>query len=158
MGLFSTLFGQSARQELAKSLAVNRIAELNIDEIDSTTQDQLIAHIQKMSAIESMALPETTIITIVYTYAELIQKRVPHTTALLRIEDHRAKIGSRPVDFKTMSLDDYVAYRFTVELENGPSPGMDDYWFNGCMLECCKHCHLPWHGGATYRPRITRPA
>ena len=156
MGLFSAIFGQSARTEMARVLAINRIANLTIQQIDANTQDRLISHIRGMGLTEAMSLPEGTIITIIYSYSELIQKRQPHVHALRQIEQHRSSLGSRPVDYREMSLDDYVAYRLSVELKDGPSPGMDDYWFNTCMSECCKHCKLPWNGGPTERTVITR--
>lgn len=158
MGLFSVVFGQPARTELAKTLASSRIAELTNDQIDEETQFALLRQIQSMGMAQAMSLPEGTIVTIVHSYSELIKKRIDHVAALTQVEQHRASLGSRNVNFREMSLDDYVAYRLSLELPGGPSPGMDDYWLNLCMSECSKHCQVPWNGGPTHRPRITRRA
>jgi len=157
MGFFTAVFGQGARTETARELAIGRLGYIPSDEIDSDTLTTLLSRVEKMSTLEVMSLPEEAIVTIIATYAELIQKRVDHREAIRRIEEHRLSLGSRPADFKAMSLDDYVAYRLTVELPNGPMPGMDDYWFNRCMSVSCKAAKLPWHGGPTEPPHIHRP-
>ena len=156
MGLFSALFGQSGRANLAKELAVARVAGLNLDEIDEHTQLALMRKIESMGQQEAMSLPEATIVTIVSTYAELIQQRRTHAEALRAIESHRKSLGSDERSLASMSLDDYVAYRLTLELADGPSPGMHDYWFNMCMSESCKQFKLPWRGGPTRAPSISR--
>jgi hypothetical protein len=53
MGIFNAIFGQSTRQNLAKDLAVARIARMNLDEVNENAQTALIAEIRTMSPLLS---------------------------------------------------------------------------------------------------------
>jgi hypothetical protein len=158
MGLFSALFGNSQGEgvELARNLAIGRLGYIPNDQITSDQLDSLYERIRVMTEAEVMTLPEASIVTIIRTYSDFIHKRVAHAQALINIENHRSQIGSRDVDIRRMNLDDYVAYRLSVELPNGPQPGMDDCWFNRCMKYSCEQFKLPWHGGPTEPTSITR--
>ena len=158
MGIFSAFIGngETVRVELARELALSRIGYMPSTHVTPDQFATLYEMIKKMGSVEVLSLPEGSIVTIVHYYSELIHKRIDHSSALKRIEAHRKQIGSRNIDIAEMSLDEYVAYRLSVEMPNGPMPGMDDYWFNRCMSSSSEEFKIPWRGGPTEPASITR--
>lgn len=158
MGLFSNLFGktQSVRAALARDLAISRVGYIPFVETGGEETADLYEVMKRMSEEEILKEPEGMVVSLVHSYSELIRQKKTHSASLKHLEAQQDRVGLRSMDVGEMSLDEYVAYRLSVVLPSGPLPGMDEYWFNRCMSMSTERFKVPWQGGATDPPAITR--
>lgn len=116
MGVWSSLFGggRPSKNDLIRSLAKHRVRQdpmASAMGFDECTVDSLgIVHLA--------GLPESTIATIVETYAMLKKHGAADHEIFARIEAHRAQIGSGEIP-NLLNLGSYIQYRIEVEHSHG---------------------------------------
>lgn len=129
MGFFSSLFGGGgpSKNDVIRSLAKTRLRLLGIDD----------GPIDSLGMLQLAGLPESTIATIVESYGALKKRGESDEEIFLRIESHRAQIGSGDIP-EPLTLESYVQYRIDVEHSHGAVP-IDEGFITAAVRICREH-------------------
>lgn len=123
MGLWSSLFGggRPSKNDLIRSLAKHRVRQYPM--ASAMGFDERM--VDSLGMMQLAGLPESTIATIVETYAMLKKHGAADHEIFSRIEAHRTQIGSGEIP-NPLNLESYTQYRIEVEHSHG-APISDDF-------------------------------
>lgn len=114
MGLWNSLFGggRPSKNDLIRTLAKQRVRQ------DPTASAMGFNErmVDSLGMLQLAGLPESTIATIVETYATLKKHATSDHEIFARIEAHRSRIGSGEIP-NPLNLESYTQYR--IQLEHG---------------------------------------
>ena len=134
MGIWNSLFGDGrpSKNDLIRSLAKQRVRQDPIASSMGFNESM----IDSLGMLQLAGLPESTIATIVQTYASLKKHGASDEEIFSRIEAHRSSIGSGDIP-SPLTLNSYVEYRLDVEHSHGAPIS------SGSIAEsvrtCCEH-------------------
>lgn len=115
MGFWKSLFGSGhSKNDLIRALAKQRVRNDPMAKAMGFNEHM----IDSLGMIQLAGLPESTIVTIVETYAMLKKHSVPDQEIFERIEAHRSSIGSGEMP-RPLNLESYIHYRLDIEHSHG---------------------------------------
>lgn len=134
MGLWSSLFGSGdlSKNDLIRALAKQRIRQ----DPRASAMGFSDSMIDSLGVLQLTGLPESTIATIVETYAMLKKRGAPDHEILGRIEAHRSSIGSGVMP-TPLNLESYTQYR--VEIEHGHGAPISSQTVAEAVRKCRQH-------------------
>lgn len=134
MGLWSSMFGggRPSKNDLIRALAKQRVRK------DPTASamgfnEQMV---DSLGTMQLAGLPESTIATIVETYAMLKKHGAADHEIFARIEAHRSSIGSGKTP-NPLDLESYTQYR--VELEHSDGAPISEEHVTEAVHVCRQH-------------------
>ncbi|MGI9250061.1 MAG: hypothetical protein ACR2PR_02535 [Pseudohongiellaceae bacterium] len=137
MGLFRELFGSGVdKKALIKELTKSRVR----DDFMAAAMGFDESMVDSLSGIQIMGLPESTIVTIVQTWATLRKRGVSDEEIIMRIERHRSRFkdgGNLP---SPLTLSSYIKHR--VNLEHAIGAPIEDSFIEEAV-ELSKQRYLP---------------
>ncbi|MBW1991910.1 MAG: hypothetical protein JRI59_07310 [Deltaproteobacteria bacterium] len=119
------IFCKYDKSELIKSLAIKRVKESPILKDFAT---DLIREINKMSDNQLMGLPEASIVAICETYYKLKSQGMSDEDTFKIIEDHRAILSGSGELPSPLTLNSYIKYRISHELNWSLSQGSISFY------------------------------
>lgn len=116
MSFWRSLFGggRPRKSELIRNLAKQRVR----DDPMAAAMEFDERMVDTLGTMQLAGLPESTIVTIVETYATLKKHGVSDGEIIQRIEAHRSSIGSGELP-RPLNLDSYIQYRLELEHSHG---------------------------------------
>jgi hypothetical protein len=134
MGLWNSLFGggRPSKNDLIRALAKQRVRR------DPTASAMGFNEhmVDSLGMLQLAGLPESTITTIVETYATLKKHGAPDHEIFARIEAHRSSIGSGEIP-NPLNLESYTQYR--IELEHSHGTPISEEYVTEAVRVCRQH-------------------
>ena len=134
MGFWKSLFGdrRPSKNDLIRGLAKQRVREDPSASAMGFNENM----VDSLGIMQLAGLPESTIVTIVETYAALKKHGVSDSEIFARIEAHRSSIGGGEIQ-NTLSLESYIQYR--IELEHSHGAQISEEFVAEAISVCRQH-------------------
>lgn len=134
MGFWKSLFGggRPGKNDLIRSLAKQRVRDDPMAAAMGFNEHM----VDSLGMMQLAGLPESTIITIVETFAMLKKHGASDQEIFQRIEAHRSSIGSGEMP-NPLNLESYIQYR--VELEHSHGSPISEEFVSEATRVCREH-------------------
>lgn len=150
MGFWNSLFGigRPSKNDFIRNLAKQRLRQNPMASLMGLSESM----VDSLGPLELVGLPESTIATIVETYAMLKKHRATDHEILGRIEAYRSSIGSGEMP-NPLNLESYIQYR--VKIEHGHGAPISAQYVAETVRKCCQHFGCPAAESAVPRKIIS---
>jgi hypothetical protein len=134
MGLWSSLFGGSrpSKNDLIRALAKQRVRQDPMASAMGFNEHM----VDSLGMLQLAGLPESTIASIVESYATLKKHGSPDHEIFTLIEAHRSSIGSGEIPHP-LNLESYTKYR--IELEHSHGAPISEEYVAEAVRVCRQH-------------------